>query len=271
MSDNFWLVVHGGVDLESFFMNADELSSITADPIQVLGMSFYFDPLTGERGKEHGLNIFEYYGLGRGGTLGDVETSNVFDVFKFFDEKTIEFLWGRARTKADPVTIAADYVEAAYAFADRTFGGIDIAVLSSFGKAARKVVDATLSGQSPLVDGYKKYPAPANPVHAAYLGTIFLRELRGGVHIHAVKEVGLDPVQACYLQDPGVFTLHGYSEDQIPEVTPELEAKKVRAEELTSAMMEKYFDVLSDTEREALASGTRQMFEALQNPVPVTL
>ena len=252
-------------------MNADELSTITAGPIQVLGMSFYFDPLTGERGKEHGLNIFEYYGLGRGGTLGDVETSNVFDVFKFFDEKTIEFLWGKAKTKADPVAVAADYVEAAYAFADRTFGGIDIAVLSSFGKAARKVVDATLSGQSPLVDGYKKYPAPANPVHAAYLGTIFLRELRGGVHIHAVQEVGLTPVEACYLQDPAVFSMHGYSEDQIPEVTPELEAKKIRAEELTSAMMEKCFDVLSDTEREALATGTRAMFEALQNPVPVTL
>jgi len=252
-------------------MNADELSTLTADPIQVLGMSFYFDPLTGERGKEHGLNIFEYYGLGRGGTLGDVETSNVFDVFRFFDEKTIEFLWGQARVKADPVAIAADYVQAAYAFADRTFGGIDIGVLSSFGQAARKVVDATLKGQSPLVDGYKKYPAPLNPVHAAYLGTIFLRELRGGVHVHAVNEVGLDPVAACYLQDPSVFTLHGYSEDQIPEVTPELEAKKVRAEELTSAMMEKYFDVLSDAEREALAEGTRQMFDALQNPVRVTL
>lgn len=250
-------------------MNADELSTLTADPIQVLGMSFYFDPLTGARGKEHGLNIFEYYGLGRGGTLGDVETVEVFEVFKFFDQKTIDFLWGRAKTKADPVAIAADYVEAAYAFADRTFGGIDLGVLSSFGVVARKVVDATQSGQSPLVDGYKKFPAPANPVHAAYLGTIFLRELRGGVHIHAVKEVGLGALEACYLQDPSVFTLHGYSEDQIPEVTPELEAKKIRAEEITSAMMAKCFEVLSDAERDALATGTRLMFDALASPVLV--
>jgi hypothetical protein len=261
--------VEESVDVESLAMNSDELSTITADPIQVLGMSFYFDPLTGERGKEHGLNIFEYYGLGRAGTLGDVDTNDVFEVFTFFDPKTIDFLWGRAKTKADPVAIAADYVEAAYAFADRTFGGVDIAVLSSFGIAARKVVDATLAGESPLVDGYKKFPAPANPVHAAYLGTIFLRELRGGVHIHAVKEAGLDPVAACYLQDPSVFAMHGYSEDQAPSVTPELEAKKVHAEELTSARMEKYFAVLSDAEREALAEGTRQMFNALANPVPV--
>jgi hypothetical protein len=30
------------------------------------------------------------------------------------------------------------------------------------------------------------------------------------------------------------------------------------------------FDVLSDQEREALAEGTRAMFDALQHPVPVT-
>jgi hypothetical protein len=53
-------------------------------------------------------------------------------------------------------------------------------------------------------------------------------------------------------------------------VTDELEAKKRRAEELTSALVAECFDVLSDAEREALAVGTRAMFDALQNPVPVT-
>ena len=250
-------------------MNADELATLTADPIQTLGKSFYFDPLTGERAKEHGLNVFEFYGLGRGGTLGDVDTPAVYEAFTFFNQSTIDFLWTRAKTKADPAAAAADYLLAAFAFADRTFGGIELTVLANFASAARKVVDAEPSGVCPLVDGYKKFPAPANPVHAAYLGTIFLRELRGGVHIHAVNDAGLDPLAACYLQDPSIFTLHGYAADEAPEVTEELERKKVQAEELTSAAMEKCFDVLSDTERDALAGGTRAMFEALQNPVPV--
>jgi hypothetical protein len=251
-------------------MDADELATLTADPIQTLGMSFYFDPLTGERAKEHGLNIFEFYGLGRAGTLGDVDTPTVFKAFTFFNQPTIDFLWTRAKSKADPVTAAADYLLAAYAFADRTFGGIDLTVLARFASAARKVVDAEPRGVCPLVDGYKKFRAPADPVHAAYLGTIFLRELRGGVHIHAVNEVGLTPLVACYLQDPGLFTLHGYKADEVPDVTDELEGKKVQAEEVTSAAMQKCFDVLSDVEREALAAGTRAMFDALQNPVPVT-
>jgi hypothetical protein len=64
-------------------MNSDELATVLADPIQVLGMSFYFDELTKVRGREHGINVVEFYGLGRAGVLGDVETSTVVDAFTF--------------------------------------------------------------------------------------------------------------------------------------------------------------------------------------------
>jgi hypothetical protein len=250
-------------------MNTDELSTLTADPIQVLGVSFYFDALTKEKGREHGINVVEFYGLGRGGVLGNVDTSVVVDAFTFFDPSSIDYFWTSAKEKADPVAVAASHVDAAYAFADRTFGAIDPALLARFGAAARKAAEAEPRGVCPLVDGYLKYPAPSDPVHAAYLGTILLRELRGGVHIHAVKEVGLDAVTACYLQDPTVFTLHGYKEDATPNVTEDLEAKKRRAEELTSEMVARCFDALSEEERLAVAEGTRLMFNALQNPVPV--
>ncbi len=250
-------------------MNAPELSSYTADPIQVLGMSFYFDPLTKEKGREHGINVVEFYGLGRAGVLGDADTSVVTEAFTFFDPSSIDYFWTHAKAKADPVVVAAAHVDAAYAFADRTFGAIDTTVLASFGAAARKAAEAEPRGVCPLVDGYLRYPAPSDPVHAAYLGTILLRELRGGVHIHAVNEAGLDPVEACYLQDPMVFTLHGYQEDATPEVTADLEGKKRRAEELTDEAVAGCFEVLSDEERDAVAQGTKLMFDALQNPVPV--
>jgi hypothetical protein len=250
-------------------MDTDELSTLTADPIQLLGMSFYFDPLTKDQGREHGLNVYEFYGLGRGGVMGDVDTQRVIEAFTFFDPGTIDFLWTQAKTKADPVATASAHVEAAYAFADRTFGGIDTAVLAAFAAAARKVAEAGPRDECPLVDGYLQF-TPTDPVHAAYLGTILLRELRGGLHIYAVNEVDLDPVAACYLQNTTVFALHGYPETAAPKVTSELEAKKVRAEEITSEMIAVRFDVLSDEEREALAAGTRAMADALEHPVPVT-
>jgi hypothetical protein len=250
-------------------MDANELSALTADPMQLLGMSFYFDSLTRETGKELGLNVYEFYGLGRGGTLGDVDTQTVQDAFYFFDPSVIDFVWTNARTKASPVDIADAHVRAAYAFADRTFGGIEPTVLSDFAVAVRRIVEGHDRGVCPLVDGYVAFPGPRDPVHAAYLATIFLRELRGGLHIHATREAGLDAVDACYLQDPGVFALHGYKEEAAPTVTEELTAQKARAEELTSAAMATCFAMLSDDERQAIARATPLMLDALEHPVPV--
>jgi hypothetical protein len=250
-------------------MNSTALADVTADPIQILGMSFYFDPVTRARGKENGLNSFEYYGLGRGGTLGDVDADVIIEAFTFFHPRVLERMWTQAKEKADPAATAADYVQSAYSFADRTFGAIDVQVLRDFAAAAHKVAAAVEGGHHQLVDGYKQYEVPTNPVHAAYLGCIVMRELRGCVHIDAVSEVGLSALEACYLQDPAIFTMHGYIEEETPTVTPEDEAKKVRAEELTSSLMAECFSVLSDDERQHFADGAIAMFAALASPVAV--
>jgi hypothetical protein len=250
-------------------MDAHELSTLTADPMQTLGMSFYFDSLTRARGKELGVNVYEFYGLGRAGVMGDVDTATVQEVFYFFDPSVIDFVWTNAKAKADPVAIASEHLRAAYDFADRTFGGVDPVVLAQFATAVRRVVEHQDHGVCPLVDGYLAYQSPSDPVHDAYLATIFLRELRGGLHIHAVREVGLEPVAACYLQDAGVFTLHGYKEEDAPTLTEELQQQKARAEALTDAAMAACFSVLSDEERDAIARATPLMFEALEHPVPV--
>ena len=250
-------------------METSELADVTATPIQVLGMSFYFDPLTGERAKKSDLNIYEYYGLGRGGTLGDVDVDVIVEAFNFFHPRIFERMWTGAKEKADPVTVAADYVEAAYEFADRTFGAIDRDVLRDFAASAHKVAAAVERGRHQLVDGYKQYDVPADPVHAAYLGCILMRELRGCVHIDAVNEVGLSALEACYLQDPMIFKLHGYLDEETPTVAPETAAKKTRAEELTSELMGECFSVLESEERHAFAVGALAMFAALKDPVAV--
>ena len=251
-------------------MNASELSELTADPIQLVGMSFYFAPSTVERAKSLGLNVFQFYGLGRGGVLGDADYDTVFDAFTFFSHPAMGMLWNASRELADPVVTAQAYLEAAYAYAADTFGAIDVPVLEGFAHAARNVVNAVPAGRHALFDGYAKFAIPTNPVHAAYLGAILLRELRGGIHIDAVHEVEITPEEAAYLHDPSIFKLHGYRDEDVPLVTPELEAKKVRAEELTSEGVATYFDVLSESERDALGAGALAMQEATKNPVPVS-
>ncbi|MGC2486564.1 MAG: hypothetical protein WA359_10020 [Acidimicrobiales bacterium] len=250
-------------------MDASETATLLADPIQVLGMKFYFDPLTKEHGRAHGINVVEFYGLGRAGVLGDVDTQTVVDAFTFFDPSLIDYFWTQAKVKADPATVAASHVEAAYAFADRTFADLDTDLLARFSGAARLVSEALPYGVCALVDGYRQYPWPSDPIHGAYLGVILLRELRGGLHIVAVRDTHLDVVAACYLQGPEVFALHGYKETDVPDVSDDLRAQKTQAEELTNAAMASALDVLSDEQRVALVEGANAMFAALRDPDPL--
>jgi hypothetical protein len=89
-------------------MESSELAELTGNPKQKLGLSFYFDPLTAERAEEFGMNVFEFYGLGRGGGLGDVDAEVVDRAFTFFHPRTMDFLFHRARAKADPVATALE-------------------------------------------------------------------------------------------------------------------------------------------------------------------
>ncbi len=244
-------------------MNSYELETTVAGPVQVIGMSYYFDPGTAAAAKEINLNVFEFYGVGRGGVLGDVDSATVAEAFWFFHQNAIDGLWTAGTAKGEPVTVASSHIDAAYAFADRTFGGLDDATVRDFAQAARKVIDAVPGGKYALFDGYRAFPVPANPLHAAYLATILLRELRGGVHIDATREFGIAANEACYLNNTTIFKLHGYGDDDAPEVSDDLTARMRQAEELTTTTMAGYLDVLNDDERAALSRGVSVLGERL--------
>ena len=247
-------------------MNTTELEASVAGPIQLIGMSYYFDPATAAHGQQHGLNMFEFYGIGRAGVLGDPSVEDIQDAFWFFHERAISGLWSSARAKVEPVTGANEHLQAAFNYADRVFAGIAESTLRAFADAAHKVIDAVPSGQYALVDGYRNFPVPTNATHAAYLGSILLRELRGGVHIHATREFSIAPNEACFIANETIFKLHGYNDDDTPERTADLESRMAQAEALTTETMANYLDVLSDTERTALADGVAAMNAAVTNP-----
>ena len=69
-----------------------ELAQRLARPIGALGAAFYFDPGTVEAAAALGINVYEFYGLGRGGVLGDVDVAMVQDAFHFFHPRTIDLL-----------------------------------------------------------------------------------------------------------------------------------------------------------------------------------
>jgi hypothetical protein len=245
------------------FVNTTELESTVAGPIQLIGMSYYFDPATAAHGKEHGLNVFEFYGIGRAGVLGDVEVGDVVDAFWFFHENTINGLYGVVREKIDVDTGANEHIKAAYAYADRVFAQVPESTLRGFADAAHKVIDHVPQGLYPLVDGYRNFAVPSEAAHAAKLGSILLRELRGAVHIAATQEFGIAANEACFISNEMIFKMHGYSDADAPERTEDLETRMAEAEARTTEIMAKYLEVLSDDERVALAHGVAAMNEAV--------
>ena len=250
-------------------MDTFELAELTAVPVWRVGLSFYFDDATRSRGRELGLNPYEYYGLGRGGTLGNVGPDVVLDAFTFWHPRNIERIWTKPAMRVDPVSVAADYLLAAFDFADRTFGGVSIEVLEGFANSARRVAAVVEPGTHQLFDGYMKFAAPTDPVRSSYLGAILMRELRGCAHISAVRAAGLSALEANYIDNPNLFTLHGYLDEEAPVVTPELVERKRIADEATTTMMASFLEVLDDAGRRAYLDGALRMDEALDSPVPV--
>ena len=249
-------------------MDSLELASAVAAPIQTIGAAFYFDPGTRERAHAIGLNAFEFYGLGRAGVMGDVEPARVLEVFAFFSPAAIEGIYSVPRARRAPLATARDYLEAAYAFAERTFGAVGLDALELVGSGGRRVAEGARAGEAPLADGYLAIADPVEPLHRGYLGAILLRELRGGVHLEAVRALGLSPAAASYLEGADNFALHGFTDVDVPEVTDELRATKAAAEDRTDERMAELLGVL-DGSADEFAAAVAAMRAALDEPVAV--
>ncbi len=258
-------VVIGGRKVYSKDMNSVEISEALAAPIQDIGMQYYFDAGTGERATPLGLNQFQFYGLGRGGVLGNVDAATVTDVFYFFHRRSIDFLYGSGLSVCEPTVAAAAHLEAAYAYGDAKFASIDESVHQAFVDAVGAVIAGVPKGLYPIFDGYRAF-FPADTLrHSSYLGTILLRELRGGVHTEAVKELGLTGAEACFVGVEGIFAMHGYNEADTPNDVERIASLKEQAEVMTTAAEAAYFAVLSDSQRDDLLAATTAMAELLRN------
>jgi len=241
-----------------------QLADHLAEPMGTIGMGYYFCPQAQTRAKDDGSHAAFLYAAGRGGVLGDVDIAQVEDAFYFFQDGMIANLYEKG-TAVYPRDRAVEVaLEVAAQYAVDTFGDVDPALLSAFVDAASSLFDTLPKGRWPLVDGYLAQGLPEELVPRAYFCTIVLRELRGGVHIDAVKAAGLSAKQACQLDRGGFsFALHGYNEDDKEPETPELIAARDAAERDTTARMAQLFDALSEDQRDALAAGSDALLAVL--------
>ena len=244
-------------------MNPRDLADHIAGPVGRLGAAFYFDPGTIAAGEALGLDAVAFYGLGRGGLLGDVEAADVERIFAFFAPRAIGHIWTRPRATHDPAEVAVAYLAAADDYSRRTFASLDADLVTRLAGAAHAAADADAPGARPLPDGYARMGRADDGLADAYRGVIRLRELRGALHTEALVVEGVAPIVACYLEGPGGFALHGFTEEDAPEVTDEDRAAYERAESRTSDLVAERLAVLTPEQGDDLAAGVAAMAAVL--------
>jgi len=230
-------------------MSGRELAVAVDPALNALGMKYMVDPETGAIGKAAGYpRGFPFYMAGRGGVLGDVDPDVVYAAFMFFDKELVTSAWNQGIAVEGPGPASRRYAGAADAWAVANMKTCP--ELPRFTELAAHVVERVDSAGLTLFAGLRALGLPDGDVQRAYRLATYMRELRGCVHMHAVRAQGLTALQAMLASSHGerMAGLHGY-QPPYPDCS-HLVAKRERAEALTDELMgDIYESTLSDVER----------------------
>jgi hypothetical protein len=236
--------------------------------IAAIGPGFYFTDETIAVGREHGLDGFRFYFLGRGGVLGDVEADVVSSAFGYFNPPVVARMWNsaRERTSLTPRDAGRLYLLCAQQFGAEHLS--EVAGLAGFCAAAEQVNNAADRAGLALYAGTAAEPLAEDlPARAMQLNTV-LREFRGSAHLVAVLATpGITPKLAHGLRRPGFWTFFGYDEQDLPTGTDAQRAALAAADRLTDELVAPAFDVLDEEAREALLDGLAAIQKALPQRV----
>lgn len=229
-------------------LSALQTASAVADPFGDLGGRFMLSGRTYGAGNQLGFAGLDFYFVGRGGVLGDVDASVVIDEFGFFAPTQVEENWNAGRTVMAPDEAAAAFLGCGYEWGRaRLPDGLDHARLAEL---VRTVTDAAVDGAD-LSSAWNRQPWPDHDVDAALHGIHLMRELRGGAHVAAVHAAGLDPHAAVMVRSgQGGAEFFGWT---APHPDPDAAcAAWLEVESATDAAVATLLEVLDEDERREL-------------------
>jgi hypothetical protein len=242
-------------------MTPEETVADACPKIRDLGWAFYFAPETLAKGAALGLDGLRFYVIGRGGVLGNVDSSVIRSAFGYFEPGLVEKMWTSAKEKVAPRVAASAYMACGAAFGRSRFAGLPD--LDAFCAAAGAVNDAADPVGLALYSGIKSEPLAGDlPARAMQLLTV-LREFRGSAHLIAIRASGLDAKTAHFIRRPADVGMFGWSDADAPAITEVEVAKLAAADELTDRLVLPAYSVLDAAGRDALVSGLDRIAAAL--------
>ena len=234
-------------------MTPSELVATACPTINTLGSAFYFTPATRARGKELGLRGMQYYILGRGGVLGDVDASVIRSAFGYFNASVIADAWDSGAAVLAPRAAGRAYFESCASHGRTTLAGV--AGLDAFAAAAGAVNDAADETGLALYAGIKAEPLADDSAARAFQLITVLREFRGSAHLIALRAVGIDDRFAHFIKRPDAVKMFGWAPEDVPEITDSMHEAMAAAEALTDRLVTPAFAVLDQAQQTALVDG----------------
>lgn len=236
-------------------MSTDQTARAIADPVNDLGGRFMLDGATYARGAELGFSGMDFYFRGRAGVLGEVDAATVTAELGFFEPATVAANWDTARDVMDAGQAATAFMACGHEWG-RAHLGEQLAA-SPLAELVQRVAAGTTTTLEPtggvpaLFAAWRDQPWPedgaARALHAIHL----LRELRGGIHVRAVRDAGLDPHTAVVVKaGDGTAEFFGWA---APHPDPEpARATWQAAEDTTDEQVAATLAVLDETEQTTL-------------------
>lgn len=242
-------------------MNDSELVTTACPIVNTVGSAFYFTPATAARGAQLGLDPVQFYAVGRGGVLGDVEPAVISSAFGYFNPGMVAALWNAGKAKASPRVAGSAYMECCAEHGRLKLADVD--GLADFVAAGEKVLAACDGDAFSLFAGAASEPAADDlPGRAMQLVTI-LREYRGSAHLAALRAVGVSSKAAHFVKRPNDIKMFGWSEADAPVIDDALRARMADVEALTDRLVTPAYAVLDPAERVAFVDGLHAIQTAL--------
>jgi hypothetical protein len=234
-----------------------EASRHTAKAVHDVGSKFMLDLDMYVDVASLGYEGTAFYFAGRGGVLGDVDHSVVYEAFTFFPEETVQTAWESSASieaRSEAAARFASYA-ARWATANIPDGTGDLTRLAELCGSVIAAADAT---DAPVFAGWRELPEPEGERELVVHRMNALRELRAARHCAAVRQVDLEPVDAFFVRTPYMAAIFGWPE---PADGPD-EATRARweeAEALTDRAFAADLAVLSDEELDEFCELTDEL------------
>lgn len=230
----------------------DPIKAAEASGPVIVGLpaGFMLDGATYVRGGELGFDGIDFYVVGRGGVLGEVDGMVVAAAFVFFHPPTIVERWDRGRAVMAPTEAAQAFASCLDRWADEHLAdGIDYERLAEL---EVKLIAAASPAGAPLAAAWAVVPEPEEPKALALHRMNVLREWRGAIHGAGVVASAMEPLDAVMVRTPGMAGLFGW-----PEPHPDPAGHKsqwAEVEAATDRTAGRAFSRLDPVERDELVA-----------------